>query len=270
MDYIHGTTPEEQDRLLILNQLLNERCLEKMHLNGDERVLDIGSGLGVFSRMLARQLPSGRVVGIEKSADQFKKCILLASGDNEAGLVDFRSGGAYDLPLLDGEVRSFDLIFIRFLLEHLKDPLRALGEAKKALKPGGKIILIDDDHANFRIAPHTDAFEYLWPVYCQIYDNLGNDPYIGRNLVTLLQKAGFEDFKIDFVLFGAAKSEPDFMHYANNLVTILAQTKKEMMDMGNIDEAFFDQKINEIKNWSAKPDATLWYVANWAEGRLSV
>jgi SAM-dependent methyltransferase len=216
MTYIHGTHQKEQERLYILNQLLNQRCLDKIKTNGHEQVLDIGSGLGVFSRMLARALPNGRVVGIEKSDDQLKRCQKLALEDNESALVDFRSGGAYDLPLLPYEWGSFDLVFMRFLLEHLADPVCALRQAREALKPGGRIVLIDDDHANFRISPATPAFEKLWDLYCRLYHQRGNDPYIGRNLVTLLHQATFRDFKIDFVLFGAAKAEKDFIHYANN------------------------------------------------------
>jgi SAM-dependent methyltransferase len=267
MTYIHGTHEEEQDRLFILNTLLNQRCLNKIVLTGDEQVLDIGSGLGVFSRMLARTLRQGRVVGVEKSQDQLNKCLKLAQADNEADLVEFRPGGAYDLPVLTHEWGGYDLVFIRFLLEHLADPVRALLQAKKALKPGGRIILVDDDHASFQIAPFTPAFVKLWQLYCQAYQALGNDPYIGRNLVTLLHQAGFREFKIDFVLFGAAKSEQDFIHYANNLVGILKGAKNEIIKLGKVSEGEFEQDLAEIRAWSQKKDATLWYPANWAEAR---
>jgi SAM-dependent methyltransferase len=268
MSYIHGTHEEEQERLYVLNKLLNQRCLDKIQVHGQEHVLDIGSGLGVFSRMLGRTLKKGRVVGVEKSPDQLNRCLKLALADNESDLVAFRSGSAYDLPLLKREWGSFDLIFIRFLLEHLSDPVRALKQARSALKPGGRIILVDDDHANFHIAPATPAFSKLWELYCQAYHELGNDPYVGRNLVTLLHQAGFKDFKIDFVLFGAAKPERDFMHYANNLIGILKGAKLQIIKLGAMDEAQFDHDLKEISAWAQREDATLWYPANWAEGGL--
>ena len=266
MTYIHGTHEEEQERLFVLNKLLNQRCLDKINLVGREQVLDIGSGLGVFSRMLARNLPAGRVLGIEKSPDQLEKCLKLALDNHENDLVEFRSGGAYDLPLLTSEWGHFDIVFIRFLLEHLSDPVRALLQAKKALRPGGRIILVDDDHGNFRITPATSAFDRLWKCYCQVYDQLGNDPYIGRNLVSLLHKANFGNFKIDFVLFGAAKSESNFEDYANNLIGILIGAKKDIMQLGNLSEREFEDEIKLLSDWSHKPDAALWYAANWAEG----
>jgi SAM-dependent methyltransferase len=267
LKYIHGTHEEEQDRLFNLNRLLNDRCLEKIRLVGDESVLDIGCGLGVFTRMLARRVGDGQVVGVERSIQQLQKATLLAERDDELSLVDFREGSAYNLPLREDEWANFDLVFIRFLLEHLSTPLQALVEAKRSLKPGGKIILIDDDHANFRITPHTKGFEILWNLYCKVYEKLGNDPFIGRNLVTLLHQSGFHSFKIDFVLFGAAASEPDFQHYANNLMGILVGAKEEIMDIGHLNSQDFEQHLSEIVNWSTREDAALWYAANWAEAR---
>lgn len=265
MDYIHGTHEEEQERLFILNRLLNERCLEKIELIGDELTLDIGSGLGVFTRMLAHRLFYGRIVGVERSAQQLEKALKLSRSDEINLPVEFREGSAYDLPLESAEWGNFDLVFIRFLLEHLKDPLKALSQAKKAMKPGAKIILVDDDHENFRITPPTPAFGFLWNLYCKVYEKMGNDPFIGRNLVTLLHQAGFHDFKIDFVLFGAAASESDFFYYANNLIGILAGAKEQIIEVGDITAEVFEANLAEIDAWSKKPDATLWYAANWAE-----
>ena len=58
--YVHGTSAEEQDRLSLLNDLLNERCLNEMHLSPGLRVLDVGSGLAQFTRMMARAVDSPR------------------------------------------------------------------------------------------------------------------------------------------------------------------------------------------------------------------
>ena len=263
--YIHGTHREEQERLAALNQLLNERCLVNLTFFGEEHVLDIGSGLGIFSRMMKRKLPNGKVVGIEKESDQIKTAIEFAFLEEEAGHVEFRQGSAYDLPLLKQEWGSFDLVFIRFLLEHLSHPVIALEQAYAALKPGGKIILVDDDHANFRIAPYNRGFEKLWPAYCQVYKVLGNDPYIGRKLITHLYHAHFVNFKADFVLFGGAASEANFSLFANNLIGILQGAKAEIIQLLDISEPVFEQYLEAVQNWANLPDATLWYAANWAE-----
>ena len=60
--YIHGTAPEEQRRLSLLNDvLLNPASLHEIGLRGDERVIDFGSGLGQFTRAMGRAARSSFV-----------------------------------------------------------------------------------------------------------------------------------------------------------------------------------------------------------------
>src|SRR5438132_11981517 len=90
--YIHGTAADEQRRLSLLNDvLLNDASLREMALRGDERILDFGSGLGQFTRAMARAVPRGRVIGIERDEKQITEARRLAVADNEAALVEFRS-----------------------------------------------------------------------------------------------------------------------------------------------------------------------------------
>jgi SAM-dependent methyltransferase len=69
--YIHGTNPDEQRRLALLNDLMNGRSLAEITLQGSERILDVGSGLGQFTRALARKSGAGAfVLGVERSPEQ--------------------------------------------------------------------------------------------------------------------------------------------------------------------------------------------------------
>src|SRR5437879_139453 len=80
--YIHGTSEQEQRRLSLLNDvLLNQAMLREMNLRGDERIVDFGSGLGQFSRAMARAVPRGRVVGIERDFEQLRSAQRLANAD---------------------------------------------------------------------------------------------------------------------------------------------------------------------------------------------
>src|SRR5688572_33292952 len=65
--YIHGTAPQEQARLSLLNDLLNARCLRELDLKGGERILDVGSGLGQLSRAMG-DVARVRVVAVDRSA----------------------------------------------------------------------------------------------------------------------------------------------------------------------------------------------------------
>src|SRR5438552_1998776 len=102
--YIHGTTEEEQRRLAKLNDLINEASLKELALRGGENILDVGSGLGQFTRLLARTAGRGtRVIGIERDKLQLGEAIRLARQEGEEGLVDFRGGDAVRLLLREDE-----------------------------------------------------------------------------------------------------------------------------------------------------------------------
>lgn len=100
--YLHGTQPDEQRRLSLLNDLLNVGSLREMRLQGSERVLDVGSGLGQLSRAMARAA-GARVIGVERSVEQIAEAKRQAAKAGEAGLVEFRQGEAMRLPLRDEE-----------------------------------------------------------------------------------------------------------------------------------------------------------------------
>lgn len=120
--YIHGTGCKEQQRLTLMNTLLlNEGCLKELSLKGGEKILDVGSGLGQFSRAMAKA--AGTVVlGIERSEEQINEALNQATIDGEENLVDYRIGDARQLPLRDDEWGTFDVAHTRFVLEHV--PIR--------------------------------------------------------------------------------------------------------------------------------------------------
>ena len=264
--YIHGTDPEEQKRLTLLNTvLLNDACLKELALSGGEKILDVGSGLGQFSRAMARQA-KGDVLGIERSRDQIEEAIRQAKTDHEEELIEFREGDAGKLPLHDGEWGMFDVAFTRFLLEHVSDPLRVVKQMVKAVKKRGRVVLADDDHDVLRLHPEISGFADLWSAYMQTYSKLGNDPVIGRKLVSLLHEAGAVPARNTWIFFGSNKGEERFDIYVNNLIGVIEGAKAEIIKQELFEEKKFDDVISSFHGWREQPDATLWYAVSWAEG----
>lgn len=266
--YIHGSHPEEQERLSKLNVILNEGYLKEMHIQGRERILDVGSGLGQLTRMMARQLgQEGSVLGIERDPDQIATAKRLAEKERDELPVEFRQGNALDLPLSPEEWGSFDIVHTRFVLEHVAQPDRVVAQMVRACKPGGRIILSDDDHSSFKPTPEPAGFSYLWQAYLRSYDRVGNDPYVGSRLVTLLHAHGIQEIRNTLVFFGGCAHQPTFPLVAENLIGIIEGAKALMLKEQLIDPESYDLAIKGLEHWKKLPDAALWYGVYWAEGR---
>ena len=264
-DYIHGTAPTEQARLSRLNDLVNARSLDALALRGGERVLDLGAGLAQLARGMARR--GATVVGIERSREQISEAERQAKDAGEAGLVELREGDALDPPLAADEWGGFDVAHARWLLQHVSDPLGAVRVLVRAVKPGGRVVVEDDDHPLLRTWPEPPGLPLLWDAYMRTYDRLGHDPYVGRRLVSLLHEAGADPVRADLLWFGACAGERDFEGFALNLIRILEGAADAIRATGGIDRATFDAGLQALDAFRTRPDAVMWYGISWAEGR---
>ncbi len=265
--YIHGTTSDEQRRLTRLNDLLNDRSLAEMDARAGDRILDVGSGLGQFSRLLGRSV-GATVVAVEGDPRQIIEARRQADEAGESTLVDFREGDAYALPLASDEWGSFHIAHARFVLEHVQEPLRIVQQMASAVRPGGRVILADDDHDLLRFWPELPEGIALWRAYMDTYTILGNDASIGRKLVSLLRDAGLQPCRNNWLFFGSCQGHPHFPDYVANLVNVLKGARRSMLSNQLITAEGFDHAVEGIERWSRLPDATLWYGMSWAEGLL--
>jgi len=264
--YIHGTAPDEQRRLSLLNDvLLNPACLREIALRGDEKVLDLGAGLGQFSRAMARALPRGRVVAIERDETQLATARRFAEEADERDLVDFRAGDALALDL-GGEWGTFDIAHTRFLLEHLPDPQRAVEAMVRAVRPGGRVILADDDHDVLRLWPEPPGIAELWRAYMRTYDRIGNDPFIGRLLVALLHAAGARPVRNQWIFFGGFAGMEIFDVLSDNMAGVVRSARETIVGMSLFGEREFDTVMSQYEEWRRRPDAAIWFSVCYAEG----
>ena len=266
--YLHGTEPLEQRRLSRLNDLINRASLRELGLRGGERILEIGSGLGQFARAMARAAgPAGHVLGIERSREQMAGAVRAARAAGESGLAEWRRGEALDLPLRQGEWGSYDVAHARFLLEHVPDPRRVVEGMARAVRPGGRIVLEDDDHDALRLWPEPPGFTPLWNAYIRSFDRLGNDPAVGRRLVALLHEAAVLPRRNTWIFFGSCSGSPDFAAYVENAAGLLRGARPAIVEGGLLPAATFDAAVRALDAWKRLRGAALWYAISWAEGR---
>jgi len=258
--YIHGTAPEEQERLTWMNELLNAQEFGAIALRGDERALELGAGTGIFACALARRLLLGSVLALELDERQLA-CARVES--NDVANLELRQGDVYAPPLRPEAWGSFDFVHARFLLEHLTEPERALSVMARAVRPGERVVLVDDDHDTLRLWPAAPAFERLWRAYCGEYERRGMDPWIGRRLPGLAHAAGLEPIEARLLDFGACRGMQRFPTVVRNLIGVVASAGLDLVASNATTELELTQGLDELRAWSTRRDATLWYAVPW-------
>lgn len=264
-DYVHGTHAAEQRRLADLNAIVNRASLAALAPRPGERMLDVGCGLGQFARDVAR-VTGAPTVGVERSAEQLARATALALEAGEAGRVDFRSGDATALPLVDGEWGTFDLAHARFLLEHVGEPAAVVAGMARAVRRGGRVVLEDDDHDVLRLWPEPAHVAPVWAAYQRSYDRLGHDPIVGRRLVELLAGAGLKPRRIESLPFGACSGQDEFVPLVRNLADILRGARSHVLATGGVSEECFEGALASLASFERRGDAAFWYGIRWAEG----
>jgi ArsR family transcriptional regulator len=114
-------------------------------LDGDLVVGDLGCGTGQVSQWLAPFFQ--RIIAVDSSKEMLKAARErlgdgLKSADRLKSVphIDLRQGPLEKLPIDNGEL---DVALLMLVLHHLPEPKRALAEAARALKPAGRLLILD-------------------------------------------------------------------------------------------------------------------------------
>jgi ubiquinone/menaquinone biosynthesis C-methylase UbiE len=191
--YLHGTSPEEQARLVRQASVLETVLLEGLSLSPGERVLEVGCGVGAVLGKLAAAFPGVRLAGADVSPEQVAGARRhLGSLGVEAELV------VADGARLPWDSRSFDHVVMVWVVEHLADPLAVLREALRVLRRGGTLHLTETDYDTLRVSPPDAAIRACLDAYVARFDSVG-DAHAGPRLGGLLERAGFADVAVRMV-----------------------------------------------------------------------
>lgn len=117
-------------------------------------IADLGAGEGSFSQLLARR--AERVIAVDNSEKMvsFGRELVARNG---LGNVEFRLGDLESLPIED---ESVDLAVLSQALHHARHPQKAVEEAARILRPGGRIVILDLKKHNFEEA--RELYADLW------------------------------------------------------------------------------------------------------------
>lgn len=189
---------EGRERLRLISRVMQPSTLaflEGLAPARDARCLDVGCGGGDVTTLLSRMVPQGHVTGIDFDSASIQIAQREAEGLG-IGNVDFRVEDVTARPKTD---ERYDLIHVRFLLTHLRDPGAALSRFYDQLKPGGLLAVQDIDFDGHVCYPPSSAFNRYVELYSKSARARGCDPCIGPRLPSLVQAAGFSDVRVGIV-----------------------------------------------------------------------
>ena len=181
--------------LLLGKQAAYDRhIVSLLHLKGDDRVLDLGCGTGVLTRMIADKLVQGGegvCIGIDAAA----KMVSVARKKRQTDNCRFEVMAAESLSFKD---ESFNSVVSSLFFHHVEKELKekSLSEAFRVLKTGGSLVIADMHIPTTKMGAlisHTSRWFFMQP---QIGENIrGILPHV-------IEKAGFLPPKIACIYFG--------------------------------------------------------------------
>jgi ubiquinone/menaquinone biosynthesis C-methylase UbiE len=174
-----------------------ERLLfDRYGLAGELRILDLGCGSGEITRRLAQRYPQARLLGI----DILEVSIARARSveDPAAARIEYQVGDAFALALADA---AFDLVVCRHVSQAVPHFERVLQEIRRVLRPGGVLHLLSEDYGMLHQPRHARDLDRFWLDLPLTYlAAIGCDGRIGRHTPALLQAAGFDEIRMDYVV----------------------------------------------------------------------
>jgi SAM-dependent methyltransferase len=195
-DYILGVGDAGAKRLHLLHQVYgpgSERLLSDLGLGPGLRVADVGCGVGTVSLWMAQQVGlSGAVVCVDNSAQQLA-LVRLNAEENGYGNMTFLEASADHVDLPD---ESLDLVYCRFLLDHLENPFAALAEMRRLLKPQGTLVSETIDLMGMATDPPDPAYSKEVDYMRELSAVRGIDAGSGMKIHRLFRQVGFQRIEV--------------------------------------------------------------------------
>jgi ubiquinone/menaquinone biosynthesis C-methylase UbiE len=225
----------QQEKLAATSDMVTQRrfMLNQLRLKEGERVLDIGSGNGILAReMLEVVGESGHVCGVDSAEPMVSMATALCPNGQ------FLQGDATALPVEDS---SFDVVTASQLLCFVSAADMALSEMFRALKPGGRLVILESDWGSLVWnCSDRSLMDRVFRLMTGVYA----DAHVPRTLSRRLTAAGFQITSRRS--FSVINWEPGKNTYAKQLLGFIRQ----MM------EASDDFTKDDWEAWSEDQKAT--------------
>jgi SAM-dependent methyltransferase len=216
-------------------------------------VLDAGCGVGSIALDLASMIAPGRIFGIDVDPEQID---VARESATKRGIenAEFATASVYELPFDD---ESFDVVYANAVLFYLREPLRALVEVRRVLRPGGLAAVTDDDLGTVVISPERPELERAPRLFEMAVAHEGGNARYSRHLRTLMLEAGFartEGIAHAPEVYGDIDRTRWFAEFAVGLFGAPSMSEVIVAE-GWASRAELDAMLDAFREWGELPDA---------------
>jgi SAM-dependent methyltransferase len=214
-------------------------------------LLDVGCGPGTITLGLARLVAPGSVTGIDREAGVLEQARSHAASEGVA--ARFEEGDVYALRFEDA---SFDVVHAHQVLQHLSDPVAALREMRRVLRPGGVVAVRDGDYSSFSWAPLDRRLDRWLEIYRAVARRNGGEPDAGRFLKKWALDAGFTEITASSSTWTFADRESCSWWaglWADRIT--ISPLAEQAVAYGLADRAELERVAEGWRAWAEAPDA---------------
>ena len=180
---------EGYDRLLLLARASwpdTAALFSRAGIGPGMKCVDLGCGGGEVAFELARLVaPGGSVTGVDM--DEVKLGLARkAAVERAVSNVEFVAANVNDWD----EPGAYDVVYARFLLQHLSEPVDLLRRMWAAVRSGGLMMVEDPDFDGWCCHPPNEGFDFFVRAYAEVIRRRGGDHASGRKLYRYFLDAG--------------------------------------------------------------------------------
>ena len=243
-EYVHGYSPREADRLRDQAETLTGLLHHDTRYPAGSSVLEAGCGVGAQTVTLAANSPGAQFTCIDCSEASLAKAKARVTAAGCKNAV-FQKADIFGLPFAP---KSFDHVFVCFVLEHLADPKGALAGLKNVLKPGGTITVIEGDHGSAYFHPDSRYARKAIECLVTLQGEAGGNALIGRELYPLLKDAGFCSVSVSPRMVYVDGSRPALIEgFTKNTFTAMVEgVRDSAVGRGLMDGRDWDRGIADL------------------------